>query len=138
MKRTASRPRAIVMFETLFFVHLGIWLLLTLLSWGNRAAWMGLAGHIDMLTGMLVAIGLELLAWFFIARIGSNIARWIYGVLLALDLIGTVLLGMRGWWPGGLFGGLLGIAVAVRFAAVWLLFVPNADPWFKRGRRVFR
>lgn len=80
----------------------------------------------------MIAIGvvIALLLWFFIARRGSNVAKWIL-VVFTVFAIGSLVLGFT---TGAVIldaGGIVRlVAVALQTAAVAFLFRPDAAAWF--------
>ncbi len=77
---------------------------------------------------------IQLLLWFFVARKGSDIARWIYVILFGLGLLGTLLNVMRGTWLDGIPGVVAAVCVLLQVAAVVMLFRPDSNTWFTRKR----
>jgi hypothetical protein len=72
--------------------------------------------------------------WFAISRLGSNIARWLYTLLLALPLIFTVAI-LHTLWPNpGSGRWISAISTALYLFSALVLFHPDADRWL-RGER---
>lgn len=131
-----SRPPSIVRFEQFFLASIVIGLVNTAVVY---AMYGGLPGAQQVVPAVLaVSVGLgiavNLILWFFIARRGSNGARWVMTVLFALGLVSLAFSILMGTYPQGI-AGLLGAAGWVLQAlAVWHLFRPDTIGWF-RGQR---
>lgn len=138
------RPQSIRVFERLYLVSVllsilgGVW---TWFHWSDvlpagtppqAAAMMpAIIGG-----GLLFGIILNLLLWFFIARRGAEIAKWIFVVLFALGLAGVV----RSLFGGGavLPGPMRIISIVqmlLQAGCTWMLFRPDSKPWFVPGAR---
>lgn len=131
------RPKSIVRFEQLFFASLILSALGTALTWGKRmelyhaqpgSEMIGDAFPIAMLViGYLIYLAL----WYFIARKASNVAKWIYIVLIALAVLGLVMsLVMRTVVQDPLTTAQEIVCLVLEFAAIWFLFQPDALAWF--------
>jgi hypothetical protein len=131
------RPQSIVMFERLFLLSLALSAVSFLVNYDAMvAALQSEAALRDLGLGSGFALGLfafglavYLLLWFFIARKASNIAKWVYVVLLALSI--PSLVSSLSTFSFSM-GGLLGIAVyALEVAAAVFLFRADAIAWLK-------
>lgn len=140
------RPESIVNFERFYLGALGVGLVNTALSWGATQEMLAsdpALGAAGFGTGFFVSVlglGLiiPLLLWFFIARRGSNIAKWILTVLFVIGLLGTIpLLTGSTPLPGGTIALVLTlVATAMQAYAVFMLFKPDAVAWLKGETRV--
>jgi hypothetical protein len=89
-----------------------------------------------MAGGVVFSLIVDLLLWFFIARRGSEVAKWIYIVLFAIAVVGV----LRSLFGGGhvelpgLVRILSFLRVLIEAACAWLLFRPDANAWFKGER----
>jgi hypothetical protein len=131
-----DRPRAIVLFERLYLAAWAIGLLGTALSWqatialleaNPQVAAVG-PGFLYGTTALRLAV--PLILWYFIARRGSVVAKWIAVALFALGAVaiaGTLLRGAFPDTPGALLGYL---GFALQLGAIAMLFRPDAAPWF--------
>ena len=89
------RPESIVNFERFYLGALGVGLVNTALSWGATQEMLAsdpALGAAGFGTGFFVSVlglGLiiPLLLWYFIARRGSNIAKWILTVLFVIGQV---------------------------------------------------
>lgn len=142
------RPRSIVLFERLYGLDIvlaigsAIWTFLRMnevippLPQGTPAAMAQIMPL--MIIGMAtLSIVVKLLLWFFIARRGAEVAKWIFVILTALALFGIVrAVGDAGHGmmpPVGL--GISAVAILLQLVCTWLLFRPDAKPWFAGERR---
>ena len=131
-----QRPISIVNFER---CYLGAWLLgliSTVLNW-NTMEQMTATRQAEAQFGTwympaVTAIGLiiSLILWYFIARRGSAIAKWILVVLFAFGVIGFVMGLAMHTMPAGLLGIVSVVSFVLQAIAVWLLFRPDTKPWF--------
>ncbi len=134
------RPESIVMFERLYLGALALGVVNLALSWSSTQEYMandpavaaaGLGSGFFIST-TLMGFAIPLLLWYFIAKRGSNIAKWILVVLFGFGLISmlfsfSTMMAMRG--TIGLIGVLL--LTALQAGAVYMLFKPDAVAWLK-------
>lgn len=134
------RPESIVMFERLYLGALAVAVVNFALTWNSTQEYMandpavaaaGL-GNGFLISTMLLSFAIPLLLWYFIAKRGSNIAKWILVVLFGFGLISMIfsfgtMMAMSG--PIGLIGALL--TTALQAGAVYMLFKPDAVEWLK-------
>ncbi len=134
------RPESIIMFERLYLGALVVGLVNAVINWSSTQAYMandpavaasGL-GSGFLISTMLIGFAIPLLLWYFIAKRGSNIAKWVLVVLFVLGLISMLfsfgaMLAMNG--TIGLVGALL--TTVLQAAAVYMLFKPDAVAWLK-------
>ena len=133
-----DRPQSIIWFERLYLGGAAVSLANTLINWSSIQEQVAATPNSELLpswfTGAMIAIGISvnLLLWYFVARRGSIIAKWIVSVLFALGLIGVLrTLGSDMAVQGT---GLFAITVvALHGAAVFMLFRPDAKAWFGGG-----
>ncbi|CAN5366005.1 hypothetical protein BH09PSE4_BH09PSE4_09280 [soil metagenome] len=131
-----ARPQSIILFERLYLGALALGILNTALNWSAAGAIIAdepaLAGVASWYQPVATAIGIAipLLLWYFIARRGSPVAKWIMVVLSALAAAGLVWSLSVGSANLSLIGILGIITVLLNLAAAWTLFRPDAKPWF--------
>ena len=129
------RPHSIVLFERLVIGSIALGLLSLLLS-------LEMFGMIARLTGTsvgaFVAIPVIMFALYgvliyFVARRGSNVARWIYAVLAGIGLLfGIIGLGTLMNFPAHIV--LLTLVQHVLTAiSLFMLFRPDSNSWFAQG-----
>jgi hypothetical protein len=133
-----ERPQSIINFERCYLGAMAVGILSSVLNWsaiqGQVAATPG-AGLLPdwfMPVTIVISLGINLLLWYFAARRGAVVAKWIIVVFFAFSLIGI---------PGMLSGlvptrimifGL--VSLVLNAIAVWMLFRPDSKPWFKGVR----
>lgn len=132
------RPQSIVWFERLYLAAFALMVVNTILSWDANAAALAANGTARDIPGYqywTTGIGLLIppLLWFFIARRGSAVAKWILLVLVVIGLIGVGYIVTSGRATFGLRGLLGYAAMALQVAAAAMLFRPDADAWFGKG-----
>lgn len=129
-----ERPRSIVMFERLYLAAIAIGLLTTAFLWSSLrqkvAAQEAMLGSWFLPATIVIGFAISLALWYFIARRGSVVAKWIATVLVALGIAGvlfTMLMGRYSWDASGVIGL---IRVALQIGAIWFLFRPDNRAWF--------
>lgn len=136
------RPQSIRIFEALYLLSIAIGLLVTIITWDDMLANImsdpqasalgeGFAQG-SMMVGVAIGIGFPLLLWYFVARRGSNLARW---VLVAFTLIGLAFSGLSlagADAPQGLSLASVLSTSLLQIGALVMLFRPDAAAWFNR------
>jgi hypothetical protein len=134
------RPASIVQFERFYLGAMGVGLINNVLSWNQTQAMMADPalnpagfGSGFQLGIMAISIAISLLLWYFIAKRGSNIAKWILVVLFGIGLIGILmsLSTMMAMGPIAMVLSLVGFAMQAY--AVFMLFKPDAVAWLEGG-----
>lgn len=135
-----ERPNSIVLFERCYLGSLAVGLVNTAVSWKGTqaqlaenpaAAQLGASFAQGMVVGgALLGIAISLLLWYFTARQGSVVTKWIITVFFALGVLGLVLGAVRGTMPQGVSGILVVIAWVLNAIAVWQLFKRDSKVWF--------
>ena len=138
------RPESIVNFERFYLGAMGVGIINSVLTWNDAqemvAADMAASG---LGSGFLVAtigigLAITLLLWYFVARRGSNIAKWIITIFFGLGLLFMIptLFGSAPL-PGGTIGLVLTlVSTAMQGYAVYMLFKPDAVAWLKGESKV--
>jgi hypothetical protein len=130
------RPTSIINFERFYLGAMALGLVNSAMTWSQTQELMnspevaaaGL-GSGFLFTTMAIGLIIPLLLWYFIARRGSNIAKWILVVLFGIGLLGFLASLANPLMPGGL-SMVLGIAgIAIQGYAVYMLFRPDAVAW---------
>jgi hypothetical protein len=134
------RPTSIIQFERFYLAAIGVDVVNTILSWTAREERALLEpqmlGDATLPVMTAVGFGIALLLWFFIARQGSGIAKWVLAVFVTVALAWTLYAIPTGRYSMGL-SGLLGLFSTVLQAySVWMLFRPDARPWFGAGKEI--
>lgn len=135
------RPSSIISFERLYLASVVLGLLGGIWAWlhwtdmmpGGTPPQMAAMMPVIIAGGVVFSLIVDLLLWFFIARRGSEVAKWIYIVLFAIAVVGV----LRSLFGGGHveLPGLVRVVsllrVLIEAASAWLLFRPDANLWFK-------
>ncbi len=122
---TVVRPASIIWFERLYLASF----VLSLFTIGPvfRAVGVGFVAPLTLIFIVLFAFGLPLLLALLTSRRRSNIAKWLFVILMGL---GTALAIFAGVNSGAWNWTVLGILIwALQIAAVVLLFAPSARAW---------
>jgi hypothetical protein len=131
-----QRPVSIVNFERFYLGAVVVGLINTGLGWRAMQETTQIRQANVMfgpaLLPISIAIGLAVsgLLWFFAARKGSVVAKWIIVVFFALSVIGLVSKVASHSFPSTLAMLLSLLTVALNGAAVWMLFRPDTKIWF--------
>ena len=139
------RPASIVNFERCYLGSLVLGFVTLAFSWNAQMAMLqrnpataqlgGGALYGSLLFGLVVGAVITLVLWYFAARRGSVVAKWIIVVFFAFGVLVLLNSLSKGTVTPGL-GGVLTIANTVLQAvAVWMLFKPDAKAWFADNGR---
>jgi uncharacterized membrane protein len=135
--KTLERPQSIIWFERLYLALIAIGLLNAVLRWSSMQEMIAQQPNSavlpDWFLPMTLGIGflINILFWYFIARRGSNVARWIYIVILVIGVLGLILSAVMGTLFANQVNGVIGlINTGLSLACGWLIFRPDAQPWF--------
>jgi hypothetical protein len=129
-----ERPRSIMMFERCYLAAFAISVISTAFLWADIQA--RVAPQLAMLGAwflpVMTAIGfaIPLLLWYFIARRGSVVAKWIATVLVAFAVAGVVFTLLSGTFPEGLAALLAVVRLVLQIASIWFIFRPDTRAWF--------
>jgi len=131
-----QRPTSIVNFERCYLGSVVVGLIASLFNWHDAQSLVAvqranqMIGSWYMPAMLAVGIVIELLLWYFVARRGSTVAKWIVVVFFVFSCFGLVtgLAGHR--YPTGIAGVLSIVGFVLDAIAVWLLFKPDAKAWF--------
>ncbi|MFC3231077.1 hypothetical protein ACFOGJ_27770 [Marinibaculum pumilum] len=87
------------------------------------------------IVGAAIYVLLGLLFWYFIARRGNNVFKWIWAVLAVLAILAS--LGNIGaTFAFSTIGGILALVVLViGIINIVLVFLPASRPWFAGGAK---
>jgi hypothetical protein len=130
-----TRPASIVRFEQIYLAYWLVGIVNAAISWERNAQMVRASGLDAALPGYqwwTIGIGLliPLILWFFIARRGSAIAKWVLVVFLGIGILSMVAIVAMGRFEMGLPGGLTVVAMLLQATAVWMLFRPDTHEWF--------
>jgi hypothetical protein len=130
------RPKSIEHFAMVYAAIILAGLASTALSWSDMMSQVSVqqmtAQFGTAIVYIVAGVGLaiQLLLWFFIARRGSVIAKWIFVVLTALAVISGIW-GLATTGASSPIIGILGVVMLVlQVIAIWLLFSPDTPAWF--------
>ena len=131
-----NRPQSIVNFERCYLGAFVLGLVNTALAWSaTSAAFAGspqaaMMGSWFLTATTLIGFAITLALWYFIARKGSAVAKWIAVVFMVLGLIGVAITLLTGTFPAGVSGTIGIITTMLQVIAVTFLFKPDAKIWF--------
>lgn len=135
-----TRPSAIRLFELFFLGSLALTLVGAVLVWpamvaqtaeraGAARLGVGVLNGI-VAGGVAIAAIVTLLLWFFVARRGSVVAKWLVTLFTIYSLYETATSMQNGATWGSASGGLSVAALALQVVATAMLFTPGARAWF--------
>jgi hypothetical protein len=135
------RPQSIVQFERLYILGIVLSLAASVWTFGHGAELLPAGAPpqaVAMLPwvagfGIVIGLAINLCLLFFIAHRGSEVAKWIFVILFALGVAGV----LRGFGHSvvvlPLAPRLLSLChVIIQGVCMWLMFRPDARPWFRR------
>lgn len=133
------RPQSIIWFERLYLGAWAIGVINALTFWDRNTVAIRKSGIEETLPGYqywTTGLGflIPLILWYFIARQGSAVAKWILVVLVALGVASIVTVIVNGRLPQSATGLLGLVAIALQIAAASLLFRQDTKPWFGERR----
>lgn len=129
------RPRSIIWFERFFWGSILIGFLSAGFAWNDIAreiesdAVSSTTGIVFLAIIFAITIGISIAFWYFIARRGSNIAKWIYTVWMGLGSLWTLVTLVD---PAAVRGAALAaslISTLLTLASIACLFRPDAAAW---------
>lgn len=134
------RPVSIQRFELAYLGSILVWAVNAALGWqiqkdaidARFAAMPGMASWgLPLLIGITaIAAIVPLLLWYFVARRGSVVAKWIVVALFVLS-VAALPMTLAGFRTTGLLPAALNLVIFLLNAvAVWMLFRPDARAWF--------
>lgn len=137
-----DRPRSIQWFERSFLAALALSLLSVALLWPELTQEIATrpgteqlgAGAVQavLLIGAAVVAALGLLLWYFVARRGSGVARWVAVLVLAYSIYSTAT-GLAGGGGPTTLATICAVAsLVLELVALVMLFLPDARLWFGR------
>jgi hypothetical protein len=135
-----SRPQSIVNFERCYLGAFVLGLVNTALAWSATRATFDASPQAAMLGGWfltattLIGFAITLALWYFIARKGSAVAKWILVVLLGFGIVGALFALLMGTYPAGLSGAIGIFNTVLQAVAVSFLFKPETKAWFGEKR----
>ncbi|HET8612729.1 MAG TPA: hypothetical protein VFL92_08185 [Sphingomonas sp.] len=140
------RPQAIVRFEQLYIISLilsvvsAVWSYMRLSIVLPTDAPRALV-PVTMIVATAIGLIIGILLLYFIARRGSEIAKWIFIIFFVIGVIGFIrLLASFGAithvapMVSAVTLGIALIQIVLQAVCVWLLFRPDAKAWFKGAR----
>jgi hypothetical protein len=136
----APRPASIVTFERCYLGALVVGLVNTMLNWSTAmdamnadpsVAQLGSGFSTTMLIGgTIISILISLTLWYFVARRGATVAKWIVVVLYTLGLLTFLWQMLHGGTAIGLTVAITVLQLVLQTIAVVMLFRPDAKAWF--------
>ncbi|MGY4398318.1 hypothetical protein ACVWZA_003524 [Sphingomonas sp. UYAg733] len=129
-----DRPASIVNFERAYLAAFAIGVVNTILSWSTTkeliASQEAIIGTWILPLSTAISFGITLLLWYFVARQGSVVAKWIATVLIGLAVFFLVISVLRGAFELNLRGIFQLVSTALQAFAISLLFRPDTKVWF--------
>lgn len=130
------RPKSIIQFEQVYWAIIVLGLVSAALGWSDMMASVQVQQSVahfgmGMVYGPIVlGILVQLLLWYFIARRGSVVAKWIFVVLSGLGVVFSLFSLVTKGSPS-IPVGVIDVALLVlQVIAIMLVFRPDTRPWF--------
>lgn len=140
-----DRPRSIRWFEQCYFGAIALSALSLVIFWPQLMPALAASPGMERLgegamktiiaVSILTAALVILLLWYFVARRGSTVARWLTVLFLAYAIYSTATGLMSGGTPSTLATICSGLSLLLEIVAVAMLFMPDARGWFAQGTR---
>lgn len=136
-----ERPQSIIWFERLWLALIVIGLVNAALRWSTMQEMIAQQPNSAALPSWFLPLTLgggvliNILFWYSIARRGSNVARWIYVVLIGIGVLGTIFGAVMGTLFLDPVNGAIGLFnTGLSLACSWLIFRPDTRSWFAGAR----
>ena len=133
-----TRPASIILFERVFLASLLLSLADSVFNWSTLIDQINVAPGASprvvdfLIEGMTFVLLIYLLLWYFIARRGANVARIIWTVLFAFGVFGVIAMFFQATPLSVKIIPL--ISFALQAYGVFLLYRPDAKPWFSSNK----
>jgi len=130
------RPASILYFERLAILSILAGMVFTWIGWEGQVAGVRASGFSPAVAPLTLgfALAILLLLIFLISRRGMAVAKWIFVALFAGGLVYSVPQVLEAL-DRGLVGLLQLTQLVVQGMAVYFLFTPEANDWFRKGGR---
>jgi hypothetical protein len=134
-----SRPQSIIWFERCFLASLALGIVNAAISWSKVRDMVDATDSAAVLPSwflpvtLVCGLGINLLLWYFAARRGATVAKWIIVVFFGLSALSIARALLNGIVAPTL-NIFAGIAFILQAIAVWMLFRPDAKAWFAGNR----
>lgn len=136
-----ERPQSIIWFERSYLGAVAVGLVNTATNWSGVQEQIAATPNSELLPswffGATIAVGLaiNLTLWYFVARRGSVVAKWIVTVFFAIGLLGVLRAATSESVPPTL-NVFAVVALVLQAVAVFMLFRGDAKPWFSGNKPV--
>ena len=136
-----ERPQSIIWFERCYLGAMAVGLVNTATNWSRVQEQIAATPNSELLPswffGATLALGLaiSLTLWYFVARRGSVVAKWIVTVFFSIALLSVLRTAASGIVPPTL-NILAVIALVLQAVGVFMLFRSDAKPWFGDSKPV--
>ena len=138
------RPASIVTFERCYLGAWAIGLINTIVNWQTTMAAMSANPNAAalgpsfattmMIGGLVIGAAITVLLWYFVAKRGSLVAKWVVTILIALGVIFFVFGAAMGRMQMGPVAIVGIMQVVLQVVAVVMLFRPDTKAWFGEDR----
>lgn len=136
-----ERPQSILWFERCYLGAMAIGLLNTATNWSRVQEQIAATPNSELLPSWFFAatlslgLAISLTLWYFVARRGSVVAKWIVTVFFAIAVLSVVRTAASGIVPPTL-NILAVIALVLQAIGVFMLFRGDSKPWFGDSKPV--
>ncbi|WP_380878668.1 hypothetical protein ACFB49_18020 [Sphingomonas sp. DBB INV C78] len=127
------RPQSIILFERIALATIALGIVAAVLSWQRTVGMVEKMGHgPGLVIGIqAVSVAFMLLLVYFITRRASEIAKWIFVVLVVLGAVNMVMT-LSSVLAAGPAGMIAPAQLILQLIATWMLFRPDAGAWFRK------
>jgi hypothetical protein len=134
---SAPRPGSVVAFERVFAAMIVAQAAYVVLSWLAPGGWLdsfstlSLGRQVYVVASSVSGLLIQAALLYFAAHRASYIARGLIVAFVFLRVFAVVRLLWLHWMSFGLGSGLMLATLVLHFAAIWYLFRPDAERWFR-------
>jgi hypothetical protein len=129
------RPQSIILFERIVLATIALGIVASVLNWQRTVASIQAVGFGPgfIIAIQAVSVAVMLLLLYFIARRASEVAKWIFIVLVVLGALNLLVSfkAVLAMGPGGMISP---FQIVLQLVAIWLLFRPDSLEWFAKDR----
>ena len=130
------RPKSIVQFDWIYLVIIALGIVGIALGWNETMSTVQVQQMVARLgtawvyVPLALGIAIQLLLWYFIARRGSVVAKWIFVILTAIGVLFSAVKIATGGVASPISNVIEVTLLVLQVIAISLLFRPDVRGWF--------